>query len=171
MANNRTTRLPVGVVVFAVCLLAACNQHTVYSHYEHVAPEGWEKEEALDFSLASVPADGDYAEHVGVCISGSYPFSDLTLVIDQTLFPSHQSWSDTVYCRLIDDNGNAQGAGITQYQYTFPVTHVRLYEKDSLHVSIKHDMKRETLPGVISIGLTIEHPHSAQPASTAQPAQ
>ncbi|MBR1547800.1 MAG: gliding motility lipoprotein GldH [Prevotella sp.] len=137
------------------CLAAACKQQVAYSHYEHVAPAGWDKEDAMAFSNGRVAADGEYTERVGVCISDDYPFTDMTLIVEHTLYPALKTWSDTVYCRLIDDNGNAVGPGISQHQYEFDVRHLKLYAGDSLHVGVAHNMKRETLPGILSVGVTI----------------
>jgi gliding motility-associated lipoprotein GldH len=58
-------------------------------------------------------------------------------------------------CDLIDEHGNAMGQGVSQYQYRFPLKTLQLHRGDSLHVSVHHDMNREILPGITSIGIKL----------------
>ena len=62
---------------------------------------------------------------------------------------------DTIQCNLIDQNGVNKGQGISYYQYTFPINVYRMSQNDSIHVTIRHDMKREILPGISDIGLKV----------------
>ena len=62
---------------------------------------------------------------------------------------------DTVNCQLIDNNGVSKGQGISYYQYNFPINIYQMHQGDSIHVAIRHDMKREILPGVSDIGIKI----------------
>ena len=79
----------------------------------------------------------------------------ITLIIDQTVFPAMESRSDTLSCNLIDKEGNAIGQGITLFQYNFPIDTITLHKGDSLSIRTHHDMKREILPGVADIGITL----------------
>ena len=63
--------------------------------------------------------------------------------------------TDTVACQLTDRKGNAAGKGISYHQYQFPVTELMLQDGDSLFVSIRHDMKREILPGISDVGFSL----------------
>lgn len=62
---------------------------------------------------------------------------------------------DTIQCKLIDKNGATTGQGISYYQYNFPINVYQLNKNDSIHVTIRHDMKREILPGISDIGLKV----------------
>lgn len=57
--------------------------------------------------------------------------------------------------QLIDNNGVSKGQGISYYQYNFPINIYQMHQGDSIHVAIRHDMKREILPGVSDIGIKI----------------
>ena len=63
--------------------------------------------------------------------------------------------SDTLSCRLIDETGNALGNGVSNYQYLIPLTSLTLKKGDRLRIAIRHDMKREILPGISDIGLRL----------------
>lgn len=144
------------IAISMVLTLTACHVRTIYSQYKHVPTTGWEKNDALSFNVSPLKTAGTYQEEIGLRINSTYPFMGLTLIIDQTIIPSCKTISDTLDCSLIDDEGNAKGPGIGHYQYNFPLTSLELQKGDSLHISIRHDMKREILPGIADIGITLK---------------
>ena len=143
------------LMITVALALAGCNRKTIYSHYEHTPIGGWEKVDHLSFTLSPVPESGDFSEEVGLRINGAYPFMGLTLIVEQQTWPTGYMRSDTLSCNLIDEDGTILGEGISFYQYNFPMNNITLTEGDSLHVSIRHNMKREILPGISDIGLTL----------------
>ena len=136
-------------------LLSACNRRTVFNHYEHTPVAGWEKNDTLSFYIGPMAEQGQYMEEIGLRISESYPFMGLHLIVEQTAYPSRETRSDTLKCNLIDEKGNAKGRGISHYQYIFHLTTLKLEQDERLHVAIRHDMKREILPGITDIGVRL----------------
>ena len=63
--------------------------------------------------------------------------------------------TDTLLCQLINQHGENKGQGISYYQYNFPINIYKINRGDSIHIAIRHDMKREILPGVSDIGVKI----------------
>ncbi len=143
------------VIVVAVALLSACTGNKVYDKYEHTPIAGWEKNDTLKYQIPPVAQSGMYKAELGLRINGSYPFMELTLIVDQTRFPSRSVKSDTLNCELIDRRGNSKGRGLSYYQYHFKVTEMYLHAGDSLSISVRHDMKREILPGISDIGIML----------------
>lgn len=143
------------IAVFLVLLLASCDENTVYNHFEHLSLKGWEKNDTLNFQTDTIRRTGDYMEEVGIRISSDYPFTGLQLVVKQEVLPSHKQRSDTLDCKLIDHLGNAMGKGISHYQYRFPLTTLSLATGERLHIVVRHDMKREILPGISDIGIRL----------------
>ena len=152
------------LLLTATLLLVACVGNKVYDHYEHTPLAGWEKNDTLIFSIPkSAITGGNYIIDLGLRINASYPFMGLTLVVEQSVFrqtanASHilfRQQTDTLSCKLIDERGNAQGAGVSHYQFRFNVSEMPLQPTDSLHIRVRHDMKREILPGVADIGIQL----------------
>ena len=133
--------------------VVSCNRKTVYHHYEHTPLTGWDKEDTLFFSVERMPQEAVIGRDVELRIADSYPFRSLCLIVEQTVYPSCQTRCDTVSCPLVDPDGTMLGQGITLYQYRFPLPEVRLNEGDSLRLSVRHDMRRETLAGIADIGI------------------
>lgn len=136
-------------------LCIACDSKITYSHYQHITISGWEKNDAVSFAIPPIQQDGTYQETVGVRISSAYPFMGLSLIIEQTVYPSLETYTDTLNCNVIDKDGYAVGQGISHHQYNYPLSIVTLHQGDSLSIRIRHDMKREILPGVADIGMIL----------------
>lgn len=144
------------MVLTVAAAVMSCNRKTVFYHYEHTPVAGWEKNDTLTFDIGPVPGAGGYREEIGLRINGSYPFTGLCLIVEQTIYPSGVSMSDTLNCRLIEADGTVKGRGVSFYQYKFHLTDVSLERGDSLHVCVRHNMKREILPGISDVGLRVD---------------
>ena len=93
---------------------------------------GWDKNDTLTYDVSPLKA-GRYRE-----------------------VPSGYTHYDTLNCKLVDENGKYRGQGISFYQQTFHLNTIRLHDGDSLHINIKHNMKREVMNGVSDIGFRID---------------
>lgn len=142
-------------ILTVALVFASCNRKTIYSHYEPTPISGWEKSDTLSFCISPIQQDGTYSEEIGLRISGAYPFKGITLITSQYTQPYHILRTDTLHAHLIDDDGNIQGTGVSYYQYNFRLATLRLYANDTLYVNIRHNMKREILPGISDIGVTL----------------
>ncbi len=140
---------------FLGLLLTACDSQTVYYHYRHTSLNGWERNDTLSFLTEPIKQSGHYAEELTLRTTANYPFMSLQLVVVQKILPSQEQRTDTLNCSLIDAKGNTKGKGISHYQYHFPLATLPLREGDRLYIAIRHDMKREMLPGVSDIGIKI----------------
>ena len=144
-----------GLMTALLLALGSCDYYTVFDKYDHTPIAGWEKNDTLTFDVPPLPRSAIYREELGLRINDAYPFMSLRLIVEQRLMPQGTVRRDTLNCRLIDEDGNIRGQGVSYYQYSFPITHLKLQKGDSLHVSIRHDMKREILPGIADIGIKL----------------
>ncbi len=140
----------------AVALLTACTGNKVYDHYNHTPIAGWEKTDTLTFDIPPLAERGLYATNMGLRISNAFPFISMTLIVEQTVLPANRTVTDTVTCQFMDKDGKVKGKGVAYYQYHMPVSVIRLNANDSLHITVRHNMKREILPGVSDIGIDLE---------------
>ena len=135
--------------------LSSCDESLAYSHYEHTQLAGWEKSDTLYFNTPRITRKGRYRIELGLRTTGDYPFTSLTLNIEQCVFPQKSTKSHSIKCQLMEENGVTKGQGVSIYQYAFPVTDIDLNEGDSVEIRIRHDMKRETLPGIADVGIKL----------------
>lgn len=166
MKSRRSKALTVVLsVLFAAWMATACVGGKVFDEYEQIPVEGWDKTDTLTFSVPAVPADGVYNLALGLRTTGDYPFMSLTLLFEANIIAKKtenssvvkvpQRLSRTLSCPLVSSRGRSQGQGVSLYQYNFHVATISLREGDSLQVNIRHNMKREMLPGLSDLGLSI----------------
>lgn len=135
---------------------ASCSGNKVYDHYEHTPIAGWDRADALTYCVPAMTSAGRYATTVGLRINGSYPFQTISLIVEQAVFPSGKVYSDTVSCQLFSSKGTVKGRGVSCFQYNYRISERELREGDSLRVTVRHNMRREIMPGVSDVGVEID---------------
>jgi len=145
----------ISLLTFIYVTISSCDNKTVYDEYRHTPIAGWEKNDTLFFDTKPISEDGYYSEDMGVRINSAFPFTGLCVIVEQEMRTMKQVKTDTVFCRLIDKDGTVKGYGISSYQYNFHITDVNLKKGEVLRFYLRHNMKREILPGISDIGLSI----------------
>jgi gliding motility-associated lipoprotein GldH len=143
------------IVLATLLLLTACMRGVVYDHYEHTVVSGWEKIDTLSYSVPRLAEGGLYDVTLGLRVNSKYPFQSLTLIVEQQAFPSKKTHIDTLNCVLTDKKGKVKGNGISHFQYNFRVSELHMEANDSLQITVRHDMKREILPGISDVGICV----------------
>ncbi len=149
-------RIATSLVAFLL-ICTACTRDRVYDHYNHTPIAGWEKIDTLTYNVPPLAHSGKYGMELGLRTNNAFPFISLTLIVEQTIYPSQETRRDTVECKLIDKAGASNGKGVSYYQYQFPVNEQFLQQDDSLYITIRHDMQREILPGISDVGINIRY--------------
>jgi gliding motility-associated lipoprotein GldH len=135
--------------------MTSCNRQMIYSHYESIDTEGWERHDCKGFHVA-IEDKGTYTETIGLRTTGCYPFTNLTIIVTQQAQLSGIQRTDTLNITLTDDDGNELGQGTNYQQMDIALGDIELEADDSLFVSIRHHMSREVLPGIIDVGGSLE---------------
>lgn len=151
----KTVRTLLCIALAAVAMMSSCSRRTKYNHYVSTPLSGWEKNDTLAFGVPPVDSTAMYALWLGLRVTESYPFTALTLIVEQRVLPKDTLVTDTVRCQLTDRRGNAVGKGVAYHQYRYAVSHIGLEHGDSVFVRVRHDMKREILPGISDVGVVL----------------
>lgn len=153
-SNNRAVAaILVGLTVATA--LPSCDRKTVFDQYDNTPIAGWERNDTLTFGPVKISTTGAYAETIGLRTNGGYPFQSLCLIVEHEILPQGTTTVDTLNCSLIDRDGTVKGKGVGYYQYGFPMKDRLLNHGDSIYVRIRHDMKREIMPGITDVGIKI----------------
>ncbi len=139
----------------AVVLMTACTGNMVYDKFEHTPTEGWERGSGVVFCVPKAATAGAHQAIVMLRTNDSYPFLNLSLIVEQKVLPHGTTYTDTLNCTLSDKQGNNKGRGLNYHQFEFPLRTLSLAVGDSLTVSIHHDMKRDILPGISDVGYAL----------------
>lgn len=146
-------------IIWCVCVVMgfiSCDTHTPYFHYNHTPIDGWEKNDTLTYDISPLTIGGEYYTSIGLRVNGAFPFTKLYLVMEQDIIPSMRHKVDTVCFQITNSEGRYNGDGISHYQYTMPVDRDFLQANDSLHITIRHCMKRDILPGISDVGVRLD---------------
>ena len=144
------------MILTVALTLVGCSRKTIYTHYTHTPVDGWEAGDTLHYAFGPVDKTDTYAQTIGLRTCSRYPFKELVLIVDQLIMPSGTRLSDTLLCRLTDEEGLPLAHGFNFYESSFPLRTIYCREGDSVAVRIHHYMKREILPGIADIGLTVK---------------
>ena len=134
-------------------MLCGCQRQIVYHEFRHISEPGWDKTDTLHFDIAPLKDDGLYHIDAELRTDKNYPFQQLTIEVHQTVYPSKETYYDEINCKLVSEEGEIGGDGISSFQYQFPV--LRLHQGDSIHLSVTHNMKREIMPGIDDAGIRL----------------
>ncbi|MBR1410205.1 MAG: gliding motility lipoprotein GldH [Prevotella sp.] len=143
------------VLAMVALMISACHRGVIYSHYEHVDNDGWERNDTIHFYIPSVKKSGVYHKQLMLRTDNSLPFLGISVIVEQEVYPRGQRLRKNLDCPLVEKNGRVMGNGISCYQYTFDVDSVELFEGDSLHVFVIQNMKREPMPGITDVGILV----------------
>jgi len=152
---KRNRHLTYLTLLTVALVTASCNRNVIFHHYEPTAIEGWERTDTLKFSVATAKERAVLQRDIELRITDSYPYRQLSLVVEQTTLPAGLHRTDIVNCELVGAEGKISGRGLTLYQYRFHLPDASLNEGDSLCFSIHHNMRREELPGVSDVGIKL----------------
>lgn len=136
-------------------LLLSCTGRKVYDTYNHTFVSGWDRGDVLSYDVPKVKTAAKYSTMLGLRVSDGYPFQSLTLIVEQTVYPKKTTRRDTVNCQIYDSRGTIKGRGISCFQYHYQISQMNLQEGDSLHITVRHDMRREIIPGIADVGIEI----------------
>ena len=53
-------------ILVVAAMLTGCDHQMVFSHYEHVPQEGWEKKDTLFFTVPPMKEAGTYEQVIGI---------------------------------------------------------------------------------------------------------
>lgn len=143
------------LLIISTTILMACSSQKVYDTFLHVDDKGWEKNEELMFSIPRMTESDDYNLELGLRLNNFYPFRNLQLAVIQTVYPSLETHTDMLTLEIADSQGKMKGSGVSLYQFSKIFRKYRLQENDSISVRVRHDMKREILPGVMDVGIIL----------------
>ena len=143
------------IIIAVAMTLVSCNRQMIYSHYESVNTEGWDRSDSKEFSV-SIQEKGSYAESFGLRTTRDYPYTNLAIIVTQEVKPSGVQRADTLNIDITDSEGNnvVEGLNYRQRDVQFPA--IRLEAGDSVFVNIRHYMRREVLPGIANVGFSME---------------
>lgn len=146
-----TTVLLLTVAIAFVC----CNRKAIYSHYETIATNGWNRADTIRFDIKPSEESVSASGTINIRINDDYPFTTLTLAVSEQILPDGVCFQDTIQFSLIDDKGRSLGQGINLHNFQQPLHAYKFTDDQHLIVKVHHLMDQQ-LPGIINVGVSLQ---------------
>lgn len=157
---HRTSKIASRIVLplLAWASLCACTDRPSAFDYRSTPVEGWELGDTLKYHVDTIAASGNYRFSLGIRTSAStpYPYQSLWLVIKQHWHNPEQEVTDTIQYQLTNDRGDAQGHGVSLYQYDQDIKTLLLPQGASADISVYHIMRSEMIVGIADVGIKLQ---------------
>ncbi|MCR5076721.1 MAG: gliding motility lipoprotein GldH [Prevotella sp.] len=160
-------RSKVCTLLYTIALMAtvigagSCSDPRTYDHYESVPMKGWERNDTLSFNVPR-QWEGLYQLDLGLRASQAFPYKEITLIMERTVInyrhrmKQEKRFQDTVRCEIINDKGMLMGKdGVSSSEIRYHITDFRLIRSDSLHITLRHVMSRDAVPGISNVGIRL----------------
>ena len=150
----------IALMVIAVGAVS-CSDPRTYDQYKNVSLQGWSRNDTLTFDIPR-QWEGNYQLDLCLRAAQTYPYRNISMIMDRKViyYKQHKkqekTYSDTINCEIINDKGILVGQkGISNTEIRQAITAFRLNRNDSMHVTIRHIMSRESLPGISDVGIRL----------------
>ena len=157
MRRNRKIFFASTILILMLLVISACDNNRVYESWNDIELVGWHEDSICDFSFNLEDISLPYNMNLGVRNTNTYPYQNLWLILNIS-GPENFNYQDTVKVNLADNSGKWYGKrSASFYSYILPLYRGLSFSKGGDYtVSIKHGMRKEELPGVVSLGFRVE---------------
>lgn len=146
---------------FLLCLagiLGSCQDHRVYERYMHVNNHKWAYQDTFNYKVKIRDTSSAYQLNIKLRNKINYPYRNIWLLIQHEA-PSGKLSSMKAEFQLANKSGKWKGQGLgDMYDHRFPAKRIKLSEKGKHHFKLVHLMRRDTLRGIMDVGLQINQP-------------
>ncbi|MDR2466433.1 MAG: gliding motility lipoprotein GldH [Prevotellaceae bacterium] len=159
---GRTVFLSVAALLMAVSCVSCGGgeRESLFSRSQTVDPNGWRKDEVLDFEVPVNDTASVFAFMVNLRNRTDYAYKNLYLFVNVKA-PDGREMCDTLNYALAYDSGEWTGAGGMFSKYrenTFYYRNNIVFPMLGTYtVSFRHGMREESLNGIASVGLILKH--------------
>jgi gliding motility-associated lipoprotein GldH len=143
--------------VFALLILA-CNQTPCFfSDNVSIANETWCVNNQIPFNFTITDTQAIYTIGLIIRYSHEYPNQNIYVFL-HSLFPNGMRMHDTISINLFSPQGKPLGKGKRVIELEKDVARVSFPLKGSYRMALEQAMRKDSLPGIVSIGLYILNP-------------
>lgn len=146
------------LLIFSLSLLIACQGDQVFDQTSKMGEQGWTQKNQISYPFEIKELDKTYSLYVALRQSNDYPFNNFYFVpkvmgADGKLIK--QALAEAI---LYDPkSGKAKGEGLGDiYSHKFLIfKQLKFPKKGKYNLLLTHDMRTDTLAGIISIGASL----------------
>ncbi len=144
-------------ILFVVAFSGSCKENSVFEDKSEISKSIWQIEDSLCFDAEIQNINQYYNIFLKIDVKEDFLTENLWLLI-KSKSPSGNILNDTVMFFIIDKTGKWFGkkhGDVIKNKFLYK-THVLFPEKGNYRFCISHGMRKEDLPRVTSVGISIE---------------
>lgn len=149
--------LAAGWLLLLSIALSGCQEQPYYEQYQEVAPSGWHKDSVKSFAVEIEDTTATYAVIFNLRANSQYPYSNLYL-FRNIGSEAGKEYADTANLTLANAYGEWLGTGVGDlktFSRPFRAQPLRFNRRGTFRFNFTQAMRRDTLPGVEDVGLTL----------------
>ena len=123
--------------------------------YQPLEGNFWDRADTIVFNLPALTTEDDCSVLIGLRVTNSYPYEWLMLEVEQNYQNPVGHRVDTIKYQLTDDSGDFTAKGINYFQYESRSLPLDLKKGQTGELRIRHLMRRETLSGIMDVGVRV----------------
>ena len=143
------------LLLFSVWLLTCCDSSTIMHSYQPLKEKCWDRSDTLTFTLPTLDNNDRCHALIGLRVTDNFPYEMLILEIEQNYRKPFRHRVDTVRYILTDKRGEFTEKGINYFQYETQGVPLSLEKGQTGNLRIRHLMHRETIPGIMDVGIHV----------------
>lgn len=145
------------ILIIAAFFAVGCNQNVLVDEYHSVPLSGWQYKDIITDSFEVIELGHYHQISANLRINGDYQYANMHLKMTITA-PDSSIKTYNVPLELADKAGKWYGSGLGDIiTFSLPIFHRKfLTQKGKYVVAIAQDMRLESVPNVLSIGLRVE---------------
>lgn len=149
-------------ILYVICLLStvcSCSLNVKYSKYEPISSDGWNIKDTVRFNTDTLWESGRYGFSCGVRTNRAYPYRELVLRVQRKVYRDSLLVLDKlekITCPIVTNEGGFTGDGVATKLHETDLKDFVMQRGDSVEVLIYQQMTRETLPGIVDVGIKME---------------
>ncbi len=135
-------------------LLISCQQGLIYTHFEHIDPQGWHADSVLSFHPEIEDSVGEYQVQILIRHTDRYAYQNLWLFVD-IMSDSLQLRRDTIEAELADPRGRWYGGGTSTISLPLLYIEQISLEKGAYTIHVQQGMREEHLRAITEVGVKV----------------
>ncbi|MCD6556649.1 MAG: gliding motility lipoprotein GldH [Bacteroidales bacterium] len=143
--------------IFAFLFLYSCRETTLFKKSIAIPENLWQVNDTLDFQTEITDNENFFNIFLNVNVKENYLTDNIWLIIDSES-PSGNILNDTIMFFIFDQTGKPYGkkhGNIIKNKFLYKA-HILFPEKGTYKFTVRHGMRKNDLPRVSSVGLSIE---------------
>ena len=150
-------KVQIAILTAVLLCLVACSESTLVDTFHELPANGWEYKHTVTDSFSIEKNNHYHYVAANLRVSSDYAYANIHLLLT-ILAPDGTTSERKIAVPLAEKSGRWLGSGLGDIiTFQQPILHRKYFnQKGKYRVTIAQDMRLESLPNILSVGMHIE---------------